>query len=80
MNWRLRIEKQIEEASNQKCISKELKQLAKDMLQGDTEFNLIFVSGRGKYVNLRFTQELKPLTKKLLLSKYGAKIYKYYKP
>ena len=79
MSWKLRIEKQIEEASNYKSISKELKQLTKDMLQGDTEFILIFLSGRGKYVDLRFTQELKPLTKKLLLSKYGAKVYKYYK-
>lgn len=79
MSWRLRIEKQIEEVTNHKCISKELKHLAKDMLQGDTEFNLIFLSGRGKYVDIRFTQELKPLTKKLLLSKYGAKVYKYYK-
>ena len=79
MNWKLKIERQIEEATNHKCISKELKQLSKDMLQGDTEFNLIFLSGRGKYVDIRFKQELKPLTKKLLLSKYGAKIYKYYK-
>jgi len=79
MNWIVKIEKQIEEASNQKCISKELKQLAKDMLQGDTEFFLVFVSGRGKYVDLRFKENLKPLTKKILLTKYGVKIYKYYK-
>jgi hypothetical protein len=79
MNWKKRIEGQIIEATNQKSISRELKQLAKEMLEGDTEFNLIFLSSRGVYVNIRFIEQMNSKTKKIILTKYGAKIYKYFK-
>lgn len=79
MSWKKSIEHQIIEATNHKCISKELKQLSKDLLEGDTEFNLIFLSSRGVYVNLKFKGQMSPKTKNILLTKYGAKIYKYFK-
>jgi hypothetical protein len=76
MNWKDKIRKQISEASDSKVISKELKQLAKDLLEGDTEFVLIFLSNRFKYVSLRFVENIKTESKKIILKQYGLSTYK----
>lgn len=77
MNWRTKIKKDLKEAHNNKCISPELARLAKDLLEGDTKFNLIFSSSRQKFTTLRFDGEIKIGSKKILVIDYGIHLYKH---
>ena len=79
MDWKDELRLKILKATDQKAISKELKEFCKDILNGNTRFILVFLSGRGKYVTIRFTEKITVDTKLIILKKYGIKTYKNFK-
>ena len=75
MEWKIEIEKQIKQATDQRKIPKELKKLAKLLLSGDTRFILVFLSGRGQFGYLSFKEPMTRTTALLLLKNGYKQIY-----
>jgi len=72
---------QLKEATRQNCISRELKQLCKELLQFDTEFQMIFSSSRGQYTRIRFTTtDVSTDVRKWILITYGKGLWQFLKP
>lgn len=68
--WKEQIKKQVIIASNRKAINKELKELINDLLDGNTQFKMIYNNSIGLYVDLRFNQSISKETNKIILSKH----------
>jgi len=80
MDWKEKIKQQLTEASKQNAIGSNLKQLVKDLLKGDTEFIMVYHSARGQYGLVRFmTSEIGLETRKIILTEYGAHVWKLLK-
>lgn len=67
MEWKAEIEKQIKQATNQHKIGRELKKLAKLLLNGDTRFILVYFSSREQFAYLSFKEPMTQTTALLLL-------------
>ena len=78
--WKESIKDKIEEATKQRAIEKNLKQLANDLLLEESEFCLIFSSSRGKYVSLRFLVMPSKKEKAKIFNKYGVQTWMLIKP
>jgi len=76
MSWKIKIKQQLDEAKRLRAINNSLYKLAKDCLEGDTEFNLVYLSGREQYIWINFRVKLGKETTKILLSKYGKTLWK----
>jgi hypothetical protein len=78
--WKLAIKEQIKQASKQHCIGSNLKELCNILLDGDTEFKLVYSSGRAQYTRVKFVpQKVGKETTKLILVNYGAKLLNFLK-
>jgi hypothetical protein len=75
MEWKVKIEEQLKQATNQRKISTPLKKLVKIVLSGDTRFNLVYSSSREQYVTLVFRETLSKLTSSILLKNGYKQIY-----
>lgn len=80
MSWRDKIEVQILNASKQHSIGPNLRDLGRLLLNGDTEFHLVYRASRDQYVTLRFVGEVGIVTRRLILKNYGAQTWKLLKP
>ena len=69
MNWKKEITKQLKQATEQGKIHKELKKLAKLLLDGDTRFILVYLNGRGQFIAVSFREPMTKKTGALLLRK-----------
>lgn len=80
MDWKELISEQLDEASKHRAIGRNLKALAKDLLDGDTEFCLVYSSGREQYTTVRFRNDIGKGTAKIILKEYGLPLLKMLKP
>lgn len=80
MSWKKDMIKTLKEASKQKAIASGLKELCVDLLKSDSEFQLIYLSSRGKYISIRFIGEVSKKTKILIIKEYGIKTWNIIKP
>lgn len=60
MDWKQQIESELKQATKDYAINSALKSLIKKLLEGDTEFVLVFSSGRGQFSNIRLKEKPKP--------------------
>jgi len=78
--WKQTIKSQIKDATKQHCIGSNLKELCNILLDGDTEFKMIYSAGRGQYTRIKFVPEkVGKETTKLILTNYGAKVLNFLK-
>ncbi len=80
MSWKSKIQVQLKVATKQKAISSNLKDLVTDLLKGDSEFHLVYSSGREQYMSVRFVGKVSKETKAIVLNEYGIKVWKIIKP
>lgn len=80
MSWKSKMRVQVKVASKKKAISRNLKELTECLLKGDSEFQLVYSSGREKYMSIIFNGEVSKKTKAIILSEYGIKVWKLIKP
>ena len=80
MNWKIKIQNQIKEASKQKCISSNLKELSTKLLEYDSEFILVYSGSRGMYLFPRFVDKVSKRVKIMILNEYGLSVWKILKP
>lgn len=67
MEWKVKIEYQVAQATNYRKIDTTLKKLVKVLLTGDTRFSLVYSSSRDKYMNILFRDKLSKQTSRILL-------------
>lgn len=75
MDWKKKIDRELNEASNQRKIGSELKKLIKLLLTGNTRFNLLYSSSRETYYSVIFEEDLTKRTAQILLLNGYKKFY-----
>jgi hypothetical protein len=79
MIWKNKILDEIKKAKKLRAIDYKFANFLIDIAEGDTEFFLVYSSSKEKYYNFRFTQEIGLMTKRIILTKYGAQTWRNFK-
>jgi hypothetical protein len=77
MIWKEKIEKQLSYAIKHNLLTLKYKRLVKDLLDGDTEFKMIYNNSNNNYEDIRMNQPLTLKTKKIILQKHNIVLLKY---
>lgn len=75
-DWKSQITHQIKEATKLNQIPSNLKKLAKELIEYDDKFSLIYSGSRMSYVDIIFKDEISSKTLSFILKNYGTVIFK----